>query len=158
MIRMTTRLAALVLGIGLIWLGVSSDAPQAQAPAGGVVAFTGATIIDGTGAAAVAGATIVVSDGRIQAVGRNVTVPAGATRVDVSGKFITPGLVNAHGHLQADSSKRTARERLAAQLRMYADYGITTVQVLGLPLEDVPDGIKLRDESRPGAGSVDRAR
>jgi imidazolonepropionase-like amidohydrolase len=53
-------------------------------------------------------------------------------------------------------SKRTARERLAAQLRMYADYGITTVQVLGLPLDDVPDGIKLRDESRTGA--VDRAR
>jgi hypothetical protein len=42
---------------------------------------------------------------------------------------------------------------------MYADYGITTVQVLGLPLDDVPDGIKLRDESRPGAGgSLDRAR
>jgi imidazolonepropionase-like amidohydrolase len=158
MIRMTTRLAALVLGIGLIWLGVSSDAPQAQAPAGGVVAFTGATVIDGTGAAPMAGATIVVSDGRIQAVGRNVTVPAGATRVDMSGKFITPGLVNAHGHLQADMSKRSARDRLTAQLRMYADYGITTVQVLGLPLEDVPDGIKLRDESRPGAGSVDRAR
>jgi len=159
MIRNATRLAALLLGSGLIWAAASYDAPQAQAPAGGVVAFTGATVIDGTGAAPMTGATVVVSDGRIQAVGRNVTVPAGATRVDMSGKFITPGLVNAHGHLQADMSKRTARERLTAQLRMYADYGITTVQVLGLPLEDVPDGIKLRDESRPGtAGSVDRAR
>ena len=159
MIRNATRLAAVLLVTGLIWAAASYEAPQAQAPAGGVVAFTGATVIDGTGAAPMAGATIVVSDGRIQAVGRNVTVPAGATRVDMSGKFITPGLVNAHGHLQADSSKRTARERLAAQLRMYADYGITTVQVLGLPLDDVPDGIKLRDESRPGAGgSLDRAR
>jgi imidazolonepropionase-like amidohydrolase len=156
MIRTATRLAALLLVTGLIWAGASYDAPQAQAPAGGVVAFTGATVIDGTGAAPMAGATIVVSDGRIQAVGRNVTVPAGATRVDMSGKFITPGLVNAHGHLQADMSKRSARERLTTQLRMYADYGITTVQVLGLPLDDVPDGIKLRDESRTGA--VDRAR
>jgi imidazolonepropionase-like amidohydrolase len=159
MMRITTRLAAVLLGTGLIWAGASYDAPQAQAPAGGVVAFTGATVIDGTGAAPMAGATIVVSDGRIQAVGRNVTVPAGATRVDMSGKFITPGIVNAHGHLQADMSKRPARERLATQLRMYADYGVTTVQVLGLPLDDVPDGIKLRDESRPGAGgSMDRAR
>lgn len=156
MIRNATRLAALLLGSGLIWAAASYDAPQAQAPAGGVVAFTGATVIDGTGAAPMAGATIVVSDGRIQAVGRNVTVPAGAMRVDMSGKFITPGLINAHGHLQADMSKRTARERLTSQLRMYADYGITTVQVLGLPLDDVPDGIKLRDESRTGA--VDRAR
>ena len=157
MIRNATRLAAVLLVTGLMW-AAASYAPQAQAPAGGVVAFTGATVIDGTGAAPMAGATIVVSDGRIQAVGRNVTIPAGATRVDVSGKFITPGLVNAHGHLQADSSKRPARDRLTAQLRMYADYGITTVQVLGLPLEDVPDGIKLRDESRPGGPAVDRAR
>jgi len=159
MIRNATRLAAVVLGTGLIWAAASYHAPQAQAPAGNVVAFTGATVIDGTGAAPMAGATIVVADGRIQAVGRNVAVPAGAMRVDMSGKFITPGLVNAHGHLQADSSKRPARDRLTAQLRMYADYGITTVQVLGLPLDDVPDGIKLRDESRPGAGgSLDRAR
>src|SRR4030095_1462877 len=159
MIRNATRLAAVLLATGLIWATAPYDAPQAQAPAGGGVAFTGATVIDGTGAAPMTGATIVVSDGRIQAVGRNVTVPAGATRVDMPGKFITPGLVNAHGHLQADMSKRPARDRLAAQLRMYADYGITTVQVLGLPLDDVPDGIKLRDESRPGAGgSLDRAR
>ena len=158
MIRNATRLAAVLLGTGLIWAGVSYDTPQAQAPAGGVVAFTGARVIDGTGAAPVEGATIVVSDGKIQAVGKNATIPAGATRVDMAGKTIVPGLINAHGHLQADMSKRPARERLAAQLRMYADYGVTTVQVLGLPLDDVPDGIKLRDESRPGVGPLDRAR
>src|SRR5215510_14142012 len=159
MIRNATRLAAVLLVTGLIWAAASADAPQAQAPAGGVVAFAGATVIDGTGAAPMTGATIVVSDGRIQAVGRNVTVPAGATRVDMSGKFITPGIINAHGNLHADMSIRTARERLTAQLRMDAVYGITTVQVLGLPLEVVPDGIKLRDESRPGTvGPGDRAR
>src|ERR1051325_8211054 len=160
--RIATRLAALLLGTGLIWAGLSYDAPQAQAPAGGggggTGAFTHARVLAGTGAAAVEGATIVVADGKIQAVGRNVTVPAGATRVDASGKTIMPGIVNAHGHLQADMSKRPARERLTNQLRMYADYGIPTVQVLGLPLDDVPDGIKLRDESRPGGGSLDHAR
>jgi hypothetical protein len=41
---------------------------------------------------------------------------------------------------------------------MYSEYGVTTVQVLGLPLDDVPDGLKLRDESRPGGGPLDRAR
>ena len=159
MIRIATRLAAVVLGAGLIWAGVSYDAPHAQAPAGGVVAFTNARVIDGTGAAPIEGATIVVSDGRIQAVGRNVTVPAGATRMDMSGKTIIPGLINAHGHLQADQSKRPARDRLTSQLRTYSDYGITTVQVLGIPLADVTDAVKLRDESRPGtAGALDRAR
>ena len=158
MIRTALRMAATLVGVGLIWAGVSYDAPQAQAPAGGVVAFTGARVIDGTGAAPIEGATIVVSDGRIQAVGRNATIPAGATRIDMAGKTIMPGLINAHGHLGADSSKRPSRDRLTAQLRMYADYGITTVQVLGLPLDDVPEGIKLRDESRPAGTATDRAR
>jgi imidazolonepropionase-like amidohydrolase len=158
MIRIAIRSAALLLGFGLIAAAASYDAPQAQAPTGGVVAFTNARVIDGTGAAPIEGATIVVSDGRIQAVGKNVPIPAGATRMDMSGKTIVPGLVNAHGHLQADSSSRPARDRLAGQLRMYADYGITTVQVLGIPLDLAPDALKLRDESRPGAGAVDHAR
>ena len=157
MMRRTFYVAAILL-VGLVWVALSIQAPQAQAPTGTVVALTGARVIDGTGAAPVEGATIFVSDGRIQAVGKNLSIPAGATRVDMSGKTITPGIINAHGHLQADMSKRPARERLAAQLRMYADYGVTTVQVLGLPLDDVPDGIKLRDESRPGGGPLDRAR
>jgi imidazolonepropionase-like amidohydrolase len=158
MIRSAMRTAAALIGVGLIWAGVSYDASHAQAPGGGVQALTGARVVDGTGGAPIEGATILIADGRIQAVGTNVAVPAGATRVDMSGKTIVPGLINAHGHLQADMSKRPARERLTAQLRMYADYGITTVQVLGLPLDDVPDGIKLRDESRPGGAAVDRAR
>ena len=79
MTRIAIRFAAVLLGAGLIVAGASSYAPQAQAPAGGVVAFTNARVIDGTGAAPIEGATIVVSDGRIQAVGKNVSVPAGAT-------------------------------------------------------------------------------
>src|SRR5215470_3573735 len=134
MMRRTVYVAAILL-VGLVWVALSIQAPQAQAPTGTVVALTGARVIDGTGAAPVEGATIVVSDGRIQAVGKNLSIPAGATRVDMSGKTITPGIINAHGHLQADSSKRPGRDRLTAQLRMYADYGVTTVQVLGLPLD-----------------------
>ncbi len=158
MIRRSTHFAAVLAGVGLVWAAFALPSSQAQAPAGSVFALTNARVIDGTGAAPLERATIVIADGRIQAVGTNAAIPAGATRVDMAGKTIVPGLINAHGHLQADSSKRPARDRLTAQLRMYADYGITTVQVLGLPLDDVPDGIKLRDESRPGGAAVDRAR
>jgi imidazolonepropionase-like amidohydrolase len=158
MMRRALYVAA-ILVVGFVWIALSVQTPQAQAPTGGVIALTGARVIDGTGAAPVEGATIVVSDGRIQAVGKNVSIPAGATRVDMAGKTIVPGLINAHGHLQADKSKRPARDRLTSQLRTYSDYGITTVQVLGIPLADVTDALKLRDESRPGAaGALDRAR
>ena len=52
MMRKSTHIAAVLVGIGLVWAGLSTRAPHAQAPAGGVVALTGARVIDGTGARA----------------------------------------------------------------------------------------------------------
>ena len=46
-------------------------------------------------------AIILVKDGKIQAVGRDVEIPAGASIIDVSGKEIIPGLIDAHTHLGA---------------------------------------------------------
>src|SRR4051812_8639335 len=67
-----------------------------------VTAFVGGRVIDGTGTV-IDGGTVVVRDGRIAAVGpaAQVQVPAGATRVELAGKTIMPGLVNAHGHVAA---------------------------------------------------------
>lgn len=60
------------------------------------VALTGATIIDGTGAAPVTG-SVLMRDGAIECVG--VCAIAGdVERVDASGKWIIPGLVDAHVH------------------------------------------------------------
>src|SRR4029453_1595979 len=79
---------------------VSSVTVPAQAP-GGVTAFTGARVIDGTDRAPIANPTIVVKDGRIAAGGppANAPAPAGATRVALTGKTVIPGLINAHGHV-----------------------------------------------------------
>jgi imidazolonepropionase-like amidohydrolase len=128
----------------------------AQSPAGGVVALTGARLIDGTGGAPIVPAAIVMSNGRIDAAGpvSAVTIPAGAQRIDVSGKTIIPGIINAHGHLNAVPSGGPARDRLRRQLRVYADYGITTVVVLGT--DDIEAALELRDEQE--SSPVDRAR
>src|SRR3989304_4012222 len=40
-------------------------------------------------------ATVLIRNGRIAAVGSNVAIPADAQRIDASGKWVTPGLVNA---------------------------------------------------------------
>jgi len=155
--RIATPLATAVVGVGLVVAGSWFRSSEAQAPpAGGTIALTGARVIDGTGAAPIDRATIVISGGRIQAVGPTVAVPAGATRIDMSGKTILPGLINAHGHLGADTSDRSARDKLINQLRIYADYGVTSVQVLGLALDSVADAVTLREEQ--GRGAVDRAR
>lgn len=119
-------------------------------------AFVGGRIIDGTGKVIDSG-TVVIAAGKITAVGPASTpVPAGATRIDVKGKTLLPGLVNAHGHvagtigLRTDNQAGLTRENLLRQLRTYAMYGVTTVFSLG---DDSPPSFVLRDEP-----ATDRAR
>jgi imidazolonepropionase-like amidohydrolase len=73
----------------------------AQPAAAQVRAFTGATIIDGNGGKPIPHGTIIVDGERIVAVGAggSVAIPAGAERIDVSGKYIVPGLMDANVHL-----------------------------------------------------------
>lgn len=68
----------------------------------GTFAFVGATVIDGTGKPPIPDATVVTSDGKIVAVGpsKDVKIPAGAQRIDVTGKYIIPGLWDMHAHYE----------------------------------------------------------
>jgi imidazolonepropionase-like amidohydrolase len=125
---------------------------------GGVKAFVGARVIDGTDRAAIANATIVVRDGRIVALGpaANVTAPAGAERVSLAGKTVIPGLVNAHGHVgntEALEQGHYSAANVLRDLRTYAAYGVTTVYSLG---DDQEAGIRARDAQNTPA--LDRAR
>jgi imidazolonepropionase-like amidohydrolase len=61
-------------------------------------AFVGATIFTGTGDK-IEGGTLLIKDGKIEAVGANVAMPAGYTVIDAKGKWITPGIIDAHSHL-----------------------------------------------------------
>ena len=120
-------------------------------------ALVGARIFDGTGKAVIEKGTIVIEEGKIAAVGPSdkVKVPQGARIIDVSGKTITPGLINAHGHVSDVEGKGTgrAREGVARQLGLFARYGITTVFSLGG--EEAP-AFQLRDEQN--TPSLNRAR
>jgi imidazolonepropionase-like amidohydrolase len=62
-----------------------------------LTAIVGATVFTGTGAK-LDNATIVMNDGKIVSVGEGAAAPAGATIIDGRGKFITPGLIDAHSH------------------------------------------------------------
>jgi len=66
-----------------------------------VVALTGARIVTMTGAdgGIIENGTIVIDGNRIAAVGgRDIEIPAGAETVDIAGKTIIPGLIDAHAH------------------------------------------------------------
>jgi dihydroorotase len=43
-------------------------------------------------------ADVLISDGKVAAVGPGITPPAGAKRVDVTGKYVTPGIIDLHVH------------------------------------------------------------
>ena len=70
------------------------DVPQ------GSVVLRGGTAITMRGDETIAGADVVVTDNRITAVGRTgeIAIPAGATIVDVTGKYLTTGFVDTHAH------------------------------------------------------------
>ena len=81
--------------------GWGMAAAFAAAPAAAQTkALIGATVIDGTGGPAIANGVVLVSGGRLACVGAaaQCPIPAGAERVDLTGRFLTPGLVDAHVH------------------------------------------------------------
>ena len=146
------------LALDLVLPGVASAAQIGGSSQGGVSALVGARIWDGTGAAAIPDGVMLIRDGRIMYVGPRgaVPVPAGAAVVNLNGRTIIPGLINTHGHVGGTlglEGDHYDRENLIRQLRLYGEYGITTVNSLG---GDEQEGVALRDEqSRTG---LDRAR
>jgi len=103
-------------------LFASPAATHAQAVTTEIQAFSGFTLIDGTTRAPIPNATLLVRGGRVIAAGpsSSVSIPAGAQRTSLAGKFVIPGLINSHGHVNTP-----------ADLSTYAAYGITTVFSLG---------------------------
>ena len=146
-------LIALVLAVA----SCGGPEPEPVEPTPGLTAFTGARLIIGTDDSVIENGTLLVRDGRIEAAGDAVDVPADARQVDVSGKTIMPGLVNAHGHvndvrgLESDPSFYT-EEHIEHQLGLYARYGVTTVFSLG---GGGPAGVSVRDRQGP---NLDHAR
>src|SRR5437870_157129 len=115
---------------------------QAQAPA--VTAFEGARVIVGDGRAPIENATFIVTGNRFTAVGRaaDVRVPAGATRVNLAGKTVMPGILDTHNHLSQ------TREMLIDDLKRRAYYGVTAAQSMGQDTTNI--SFQIREETREG--------
>ncbi|MGA2382900.1 MAG: amidohydrolase family protein [Gemmatimonadales bacterium] len=81
-----------------IAVSTAFPAPHGTHPA--PMALTGATLVDGTGAPPVADGAVVVRDGRIACAGPRAScaVPAGTDTMDLHGRWIIPGLIDAHVH------------------------------------------------------------
>jgi len=148
------RMMLLATAIAILSIGCAPPPPPEP---DGSKAFVGVRLFDGTGASPVDNAVIVVRDGRIEAVGPAdaVAVSPGAERIDLAGKIVVPGLVNAHAHvsdMRGLEGGHYDSENLLRQLRLYARYGVTTAVSLG---GDGPEAIRLRDAED---AALDRSR
>jgi imidazolonepropionase-like amidohydrolase len=153
-------MTALGVGTLLALATLASPPPQAQTPAtGAAVAFTNARIIDGTGRPAIERGTLVIGGGRVIAAGpaASTAIPAGAQRIDATGKTIVPGFINDHAHLNVDKGATLpVRDDLIRRLKTYAMYGVTSTVSLGSTPADEIEGFKLMQEQ--DKVGLDRAR
>jgi imidazolonepropionase-like amidohydrolase len=120
-----------------------------------VKAIIGAVLIDGNGGPPITDSVVVVSGNRIRAAGlrANVPIPAGSDKINGSGKFLTPGLIDLHVHLGTRGGPKFiaseyTRERVEQNLNAYLYYGVTTVRSVGTERDA---GFAVRKAERDGA-------
>lgn len=114
--------------------------------------IVGATLIDGSGSEPLEDSVIYVRGGKIDRIesGRNAIPPNSAKLIDATGKFIIPGIVDAHTHIDSlggvaldDEQKQLVREYYP---KAFLFHGVTTV--LNMSAHDVEWVFQLRDEAR----------
>jgi imidazolonepropionase-like amidohydrolase len=132
------RVTVLAFGLALLaacdrGIPVSEDA----------LVVVGATIIDGTGAPPVPDGLVVIREDRIEAVGpaADFRVPADVRSVDAVGKWVIPGIINAHVHHGAPAD---LRHRFLLE-------GVTSVCDLGSTLGEMEAFLETESEAGPAA-------
>lgn len=93
--RKTRKQLSLLPLLGILILAACTQSPSIDSE---ITVLQGATLFDGRGNS-ISNSVIILQDGKISAIGGSeVAIPENANLIDVSGKFITPGLVDAHVH------------------------------------------------------------
>lgn len=116
------------------------------------------TLIDGRGGTPAPNSAMVVEDGRILWVGPSGQAPAAADAVDLTGKYVIPGLIDTHIHMGnvhdlTQDEKFYTTENVEADLKTYASYGFTTVAVMGTDKDSV---FAVRNAERAGRPTMTR--
>ena len=152
------------------WLPfITACAPEAVPPptslppevTSSAIVFEGARLIVGDTSAPLENAVFVVEDGRFTEVGAagDLDLPAGAARVDLSGKTVMPALIDLHVHLgyldiagMTNTPANFTRENLVDHLTRLAYYGVTAALSMGLDRGELP--YEVRATTLPGVARL----
>jgi imidazolonepropionase-like amidohydrolase len=121
--------------------GTVAAAPQAPADKG--VAIMGGTILTAGPAGTIEKGTLLIRAGKIAAVGKDVQVAAGVPVIDATGRYLLPGIIDAHSHTAVEGGVNECTDSVTAQVRatdvvdhrdpdIYRQLagGVTTINVL----------------------------
>lgn len=99
------------------------------------IAITGGRVVIGDGSDPVDGGTVLITNGRIVAAGKGVAIPAGAQKIDATGKWVTPGLVAGFTRLglSAVDAVDDANDTAARNSPFGASLDISTAVVADVP-------------------------
>ena len=143
------------LALGLSVLALTFAAAQRPAP----LSLEGGRILIGDGRA-IDNGIVVIDNGRITRVGRagEVQRPAGATRVDVTGKTLIPALIDAHMHIgyentQSWTARNYTRENVIDTLERESYYGVGAVFSAGTDPVELAQSIQRDQASGKVAGA-----
>ena len=106
--------------------------------------YEGARLISGDGSAPITDSAFLVENGAITKVGKKgeLAAPAGAARINLTGKTVMPTLINAHGHPGFQrgltySADNFTRENIIDDLNRALYFGVAAVQSQGIEKGDV---------------------
>ena len=135
--------ASVTVFVLLLGLAANHGCQAPQAPASDAVVFEGARLIVGDGSPPIENSALVVDGGRFVQVGpaAELEAPAGAKRVDLTGRTVMPAIIDTHTHLNQE------RDALVEDLRARARFGVSAAMSLGRDTRD----LSIRTEEMAGA-------
>jgi imidazolonepropionase-like amidohydrolase len=131
----------------LLGLAACSSKTELSPTSGGPVLFEGARLIAGDGGAPIEDSAFVIENNKFTMVGKKgqLQAPAGASRVDLTGKTVMPALIDTHTHLGWQIVKTGqmgadtySRENLIDHLHRLAYYGVAATQSMGIDPGETP--------------------
>jgi len=111
------RLPRALFLLCLLFLAAGTLAAQQPAAAHNEVLIKNGTILTITHGT-IRNGSLYIKDGKIVAVGQTVDAPPTARVIDATGKYVMPGIIDAHSHIALDDDVNEATSPIVPQMRM----------------------------------------
>ena len=145
----------IMAAVCFLWSGYNQSDQEKQGTAVRTLALEHAEVFDSLSGKFLPNQTIIIEDGKISDLfeSGSKALPSGADSRDLAGKYIIPGLIDAHVHIASDPSDGDSRDKVEKRLLQALKGGITYVRDMagdGRALADLVRAVKAGDIISPG--------